>query len=162
MRASTRFQPRPATVLSALALFFALGGSAFALGGSVLGPQALTAAQARCANGAVRGIAVVTGEPTKGIAGIPATFTANGRLFNSRFNCSGQGVQVRRVGTGVFEVRFPGSAALSAVANALGPAAGPVGFDVVSPGVFRVYVKGQATTGNILTTADLGFILVAV
>ena len=42
----------PATAIALIALFFALGGSAFAVGQGI---QSVTAAQQRCANGAVRG-----------------------------------------------------------------------------------------------------------
>ena len=42
----------PGTVIALIALFFALGGSAFAVGEHV---QGLAVAQQRCANGSVRG-----------------------------------------------------------------------------------------------------------
>jgi len=45
-------RPTPALVISLAALFFALGGTAFAVGSK-------SAPQARCQTGAVRGIAVV-------------------------------------------------------------------------------------------------------
>ena len=63
-RPSMSFRARPATVLSCLALFFALGGSALAVSHAVK-------PQPRCANGAVRGIAAVTGESGKGMANLP-------------------------------------------------------------------------------------------
>ena len=62
-------RPSPALVLSAIALFFAVGGSAFAVG------QRLGAAQPRCANGAVKGFAVVTGDPKQGIDNVPFAFS---------------------------------------------------------------------------------------
>ena len=46
----------PSTVIAALALFFALGGSAVAVRDAVR-------PQARCAPGAVRGYIVVNGDP---------------------------------------------------------------------------------------------------
>ena len=58
------FRATPATILSGLALFFALGGSALAVSHAVK-------PQPRCANGAVRGIASVTGDPSKGVANMP-------------------------------------------------------------------------------------------
>ena len=58
----------PATVISVGALFFALAGTAFAVGDRI---QASTVAQQRCTNGAVRGVAVVTGNPSAGMANIP-------------------------------------------------------------------------------------------
>ena len=65
-----RFRPSPATAIAAAALFFALGGSALALSDAVR-------PQPRCANGAVRGIAAVTGVAGQGIANIPDQFSGN-------------------------------------------------------------------------------------
>jgi len=162
MRSFPRFHPTPATVLSALALFFALGGSAFAVGDRVLGTSAATRAQPRCATGAVRGIAVVTGDPAKGIANVPGDWTSDTRVFNRRFNCTGRAVQVRRTGTGVFEVRFVGNSAPSAVVNPLGPDAGPTSLDVTAPGVFRITIRGSQAFENKAPPVDLGFVIVAV
>jgi hypothetical protein len=125
----------PGTGIALLALFFALGGSALAVGERI---QSASVAQQRCANGAVRGIAYVTGNPTMGIANIPGTFTSAGVLFGRKFNCNGRGIQVRRLSIGVFEVSFVGNPASSAVASGVGNA-----YAVVEPlpgGVFRVGV----------------------
>lgn len=107
---------RPGTALGLLALFFALGGSAFAVGERIQSPSV---AQQRCTNGAVRGIAHVTGT-SAGMANVPDRFTGAGNLFSRRFNCTGKAVQVRRVETGVFEVRFGGVAGASGVGSAAG------------------------------------------
>ena len=106
----------PATVLALVALFFALGGSAFAVGERIQGPSV---AQQRCANGAVRGIATVTGIASQGIANVPDKFTSAGNLFSRKFNCTGKAVQVRRVEAGVFEVRFVGISGASGVGSAV-------------------------------------------
>jgi hypothetical protein len=105
----------PGAVIAVLALFFALGGSAFAVGERIQGPSVT---QQRCTNGAVRGVAVVTGIASQGIANLPDKFTAAGNLFSRKFNCTRKAVQVRRVETGVFEVRFVGISGASAVASA--------------------------------------------
>jgi hypothetical protein len=84
----------PATVIAGAALFFALGGSAFAIVDAVR-------PQPRCALGAVRGIAAVTGEPGKGIANIGGEFTDRKEIFGQAFNCTGGRPQVRRISTGV-------------------------------------------------------------
>jgi hypothetical protein len=105
----------PATVLALVALFFALGGSAFAVGERIQGPSV---AQQRCANGAVRGVATVTGT-SSGMANLPDKFTSAGNLFSRKFNCTGKAVQVRRVETGVFEVRFVGISGASGVGSAV-------------------------------------------
>jgi hypothetical protein len=124
-------------MVALLALFFALGGSAFAVG------QELTAAQPRCSNGAVRGIATVLGG-SAGVSNLPATFTSSRSLFTRRFNCTGRGVQVRRLSIGVFEIRFLGNGAPTALAS--GVAGGEASAELSAPGVFRVqvYPAGRA------------------
>ena len=128
-----RLQPRPETVIALLALFFALGGSALAVGEHV---QGTLVAQKRCANGSVRGIAAVTGIPSQGIANLPGNFTGAGAYFGRRFNCTGRAVQARRVEAGVFEVRFVGVSGGSAVASSTGDAVASV--EPVPGGAFRV------------------------
>jgi hypothetical protein len=116
MKRSSRLSFTPGTALALIALFFALGGSAFAVGERIQSPSV---AQQRCTNGAVRGIATVTGVPAQGIANVPDRFSGAGNLFARRFNCTGKAVQVRRVEAGVFEVRFVGISGASAVASAI-------------------------------------------
>jgi hypothetical protein len=123
----------PATVLSIAALFFALGGSAFAVGGEI---QSQLAAQPRCQNGAVRGIAVVTGNPSAGIANIGDKFTSTASYFSRRFNCTGKGVQVRRVEAGVFEVRFVGISGASGIGSGTGDSYANV--ELTPSGTFKV------------------------
>jgi hypothetical protein len=101
-------------VISGIALFFAIGGSAFAVG------QRVGVAQPRCANGAVKGFAYVKGDPAKGIHNLPETFTSDPRVFAASFNCSGRAVQVRRSGR-VFMVRFPGTAGRVALVTGAAP-----------------------------------------
>jgi len=153
MDVRARLGGSPATVISLMALFFALGGSAFAVGERI---QASTAAQPRCANGAVRGIAVVTGHPTGGMANVPDQFTGAANLFSRRFNCARKAVQVRRAAGGVFEVRFVGNAAPSAVGSAFNDAYADV--EPIGGGVFRVTVHPAGRDDK----ADLAFTIVAV
>jgi hypothetical protein len=143
----------PATIVSLVALFFALGGSAFAVGERI---QATTAAQQRCANGAVRGVAVVTGNPSAGIANVPGQFTSAGNLFSRKFNCTKKAVQVRRTAAGVFEVRFVGNAAPSAVGSAVNDAYADV--EPIGGGVFQVTIHPAGRDDK----ADLAFTIVAV
>jgi len=131
-----RFRPSPATVIASTALFFALGGSAVAISHAV-------APQARCANGAVRGIVAVTGDPSKGMANIPDQFTSNRALFSRTFTCRGGAPEVRRVSIGVYEVRFPGNPVQSAVVSGSGA---ETWLTPQPGGVFRVglHVPGRA------------------
>ncbi|GIU94977.1 MAG: hypothetical protein KatS3mg012_1434 [Gaiellaceae bacterium] len=132
----------PATAISLAALFFALGGSAFAIGERV---HATLAPQKRCATGAVRGIAAVTGNPREGIANIPGTFTSAPVLFSRRFNCTGKGVQVRRAGLGVYEVRFPGIATPTILASSGAP---QMSAEVLPDGVIRVSLHALGIRDN--------------
>ena len=140
------------TAIALIALFFALGGSAFAVGQGI---QGVTAAQQRCANGAVRGAATVTGD-SSGMANIGGEFTSRKAVFARAFNCTGRATQVRRVAAGVFEVRFVGNAALTAVANATSgylAALQPVG-----AGTFRVSLYAAGRDDE----ADVAFTVIAV
>ena len=129
-----RLRLTPPTIVATAALFFALGGSALAV-------SQATRPQARCANGAVRGIAAVTGNPSQGIANIPDQFSSSRLLFSRQFNCTGGPVQVRRISNGVYEVRFPGNA----VAGALVSATNALASVQPSGDAFRVslYVPGR-------------------
>jgi hypothetical protein len=122
------FRPTPATVIAAAALFVALGGSAVALSDAV---------QPRCKNGAVRGIAAVTGG-----ANVPGEFTGRKDLFARKFNCTGGATQVRRVSTGVYEVRFLRNPAGSALVSATGALSA---IDPLPGGIFKVslFVPGR-------------------
>jgi hypothetical protein len=106
-------RPSPALVISAVALFFAVGGSAFAVG------QRLGVAQQRCVNGAVKGFAYVTGDPAVGIQNMPESYSSNPRLFSARFDCAGAAIQVRRV-QDAFQIKFNGIVARSAVVSGVG------------------------------------------
>lgn len=143
----------PGTAIALVALFFALGGSAFAVGEHVQGPSV---AQQRCASGAVRGFATVTGDPSKGIANIPDQFSSANALFAKKFNCAGKPVQVRRTEIGVYEVRFVGNAASSVVANGVGLFSASV--ETIGPGTFRIRVQNVGRADE----DDGPFVVVAV
>jgi hypothetical protein len=138
----------PSTALSALALFFALGGSALAISEAVK-------PQARCQPGSVRGYVVVTGDPSKGMANFGDKFTSAKALMGPRFNCAGPAPQARRVTAGIYEVRFPGNAAQVATASS---AAAETTVGYIGGGVFRVdlWVPGRQDA------IDTSFTVVAV
>jgi hypothetical protein len=148
-----RLVPGPAAIVSLLALFLALGGSALAVGDRL---DLVGAAQPRCANGAVRGFATVTGNPSAGIANVPGEFTSNRALFRRTFNCTGRATQVRRTDTGVFEVRFVGSSSQTATASGLGDSYATV--EPVAAGTFRVIVHPAGRDDRV----DVPFMIVAV
>ncbi len=143
----------PGTAIAVVALFFALGGSAFAVGERIQSPFA---AQQRCTNGAVRGVATVTGDPSKGIANLPSDFSSANVLFSRKFNCTGKAVQVRRTSIGVYEIRFVGNSAPSVVASGVGLFSASV--ETIGPGTFRVRVQNVGRADG----TDGPFVVVAV
>lgn len=153
MNRTSRLSITPGTAIALVTLFFALGGSAFAVGERVQSPSV---AQQRCTNGAVRGIAAVTGDPSKGIANIPDQFSSASALFSRKFNCTGKAVQVRRTDIGVYEVQFVGNAAPSVVANGIGLFSASV--EPIGAGTFRVRVQNVGRADE----DDGAFIVVAV
>jgi hypothetical protein len=151
MNRPSRLSITPGTAIAVVALFFALGGSAFAVGERI---QGATVAQQRCANGAVRGIAAVTGG-SAGMANVPDQFTSASALFTRKFNCTGKAVQVRRTAIGVYEIRFVGNAAPSIVANGIGEFSASV--ETIGPGTFRVRVQNAGRADE----ADGPFVVMA-
>ena len=136
-------RPSPALVLSAAALFFAIGGSAFAVG------QRVGVAQPRCANGAVKGFAYVRGDPNKGIHNLQETYTSDPRVFGTSFNCSGKPVEVKRADK-VFQIRFPGTVGRLAIAVGAVPDAGQFWATPLPDGSWRITRQGP------VGAADLG------
>jgi hypothetical protein len=142
-----RVRLSPSTVIAGAALFFALGGSALAVSHAVK-------PQARCANGAVRGIVAVTGG-AGGMANIPDQFSSTRSLFFRSFTCTGGAPEVRRISRGVYEVRFPGNPAASATVSGSGAESW---LTPMPGGVFRVglHVPGRDDT------TEVPFVVVAV
>lgn len=103
--------PSPALLVSLAALFFALGGTAFALGSKIV-------PQARCSTGAIRGIAVVTGDSVQGVGNMGSTYSSDAGLFGYRWSCSGGAIQVRQSShTQGFDIQFPGNPATVAIVS---------------------------------------------
>ena len=153
---SRRYRVSPALVVAGVALLFALGGSAFAVGQKVAAPQQ------RCQAGAVRALAVVTGVPRQGIENIPDTYTANPAAFDRRFNCTGKGVQVKRAGSGQWDVRFPGISGASCLASSMSTQAGSISCVPQADGGYRVSLRGTGTIENQLPPMNVPFLVVIV
>ena len=148
-------RPSPALLVSMLALFFAVGGSAYALGASSASPQP------RCQTGAVRGIAVVTGDPLHGIQNLPGQFSGQKRFFARQFNCTGGLVQVRKLGAGTYAVRFAGVSNPSVVASPYSDTAVGAAVKPLPDGSFQVTLHAIDTAQNHLPPVDVGFVVVA-
>jgi len=125
--------------VAAAALLLAALGSGFALG---KGPGA----QQRCRPGAILGIASVTDRAVHSSA-FPTAYSGAAGLFDNRFNCTGGAVLVRRVGPGVYDVKFVGNRGNVLVGNVSGDAAGTLGWGRHADGSFTVYLTQLGTSG---------------
>jgi hypothetical protein len=114
-----------------LALFVALGGSALAFGKAVK-------PVVRCGNGSVKAYAAVNLDSYAGA--FPTSFSSEARNFTARYSCTGTAAQVRRVGHGVYEIRFPGVPARSAVVSGDSYNGAQVSWTNGAEGSFRVTV----------------------
>ena len=148
-----RLRPSPALVVAGVALLFALGGSAFAIGQK-------TAPQPRCQTGAVRGIAVVVGLPLKGIENLPGAFISDPKAFARRFNCSGKTIEVRHGPDGIYDVRFPGISGASCFASSMSHDAGSISCEPQPDGSYRVTLRGTGEDNGGLPPQDVPFVVV--
>jgi hypothetical protein len=153
-------RPSPALIISLLALFFALGGTAWAVGSRAF------VAQPRCAAGAVRGIAVVTGDPKVGIANLTEQWTSAASVFGYRWNCSGGQIMVRKAPnsrTG-YDVMFARNAAAVAFVSSIDPNFPAVGSVSRNPdGSFHIIMgNGNQNDGLWQYPATLQFMIVAI
>ena len=145
----------PTRVIALTALFFAVGGSAFAVG------QKTAVAQQRCQTGAVKGIAIVRGDPSSGIANLPTEYTSAANLFFFQFNCSGRAVQVRRISNTAFDVRFVGTAVRAVSVTAVGGTPAAASINGMPDGSWRVTLAGPAAGGAYQTRVDIPFVVTA-
>jgi hypothetical protein len=90
----------------------------------------------------------VTGNPAQGSANIPDTFSSSASLFSRRFNCTGRAIEVRRTSIGVYEIRFVGNTAPSAIASGVGEFTATS--ETLAAGVFRIRVQdvGRASAAD--------------
>jgi hypothetical protein len=140
----------PSLVVSVVALFFALGGSAAALRSS-------NAKVVKCPAGSVRAIAVITGDPTQGIENLPADFSGSAKLFSYRWSCSGAPatIQIRKStrdtgspGYRGFDVRFAGNPGKVVVANGASDSPVAASSAAVGDGSFHISTGGDLSRGS--------------
>jgi hypothetical protein len=130
-------RPSPALALSLLALFFALGGTAFAIGAKVV-------PQPRCATGAVRGIAIVGGTNTD-LSSLPTTLASHPDAVPYSWSCTGGQVMISKLsGAQGIAVKFVGNPATVAIVSSAASNGGPYGGSVsrASDGSFHVVMGG--------------------
>ena len=104
-----RFKPSPALWISAAALFFALGGTAFAVGSK-------SAPQPRCATGAVRGIAQIN--TSFDLSSLTNNLQETPQAFSYQWNCTGGKVYIRKNNNGI-DVQFIGNPATIATISGI-------------------------------------------
>ena len=151
-----RFRPSPALFISLTALFFALGGTAFAIGQK-------SVPQARCQTGSVRGLAVVTGGEV-GLDSLPSSYQSGNGLFDYTWSCTGGQVLVRKpVDKNGIDVQFPGNPASIAIVSSAAtgvPYAGSVSRN--ADGSFFIAMGGtyQGQPGQFQFQWDVPFTIV--
>lgn len=135
-------KPSPALIVSLVALFFALGGSAYAIGSKEF------SAQQRCATGAVRGIALITGAKTDLSSLSSANYTSAPSLFGYRWSCAGHAILVRKDARaqGV-DVKFVGNPATVAVVSSAASGVANGGSVSRQPDGSFLVVMGGSNTG---------------
>jgi len=104
-----RFRLSPALCISVAALFFALGGTAFAVG-------AKSTPQPRCATGAVRGIAQING--SFDLSSLTNNLQETPQAFSYAWNCNGGKVYIRKNNNGI-DVQFIGNPAMIATVSGI-------------------------------------------
>jgi len=135
-------KPSPALIVSLVALFFALGGSAYAVGTKEF------SAQPRCASGAVRGIALITGAKTD-LSGISsANYTSAPSIFGYHWSCTGKPILVKKDprSEGV-DVKFVGNPGTVAVISSAADGVADGGSVSRQPDGSFLVVMGGSNTG---------------
>lgn len=143
-----------ANAFALAALFFALGGSALAVNAASKPSYVV-----KCGPGSIEASAIVVGD-VNGLANTPDSYTSDKAIFQKTYTCRGGPVQIKRDGVGVFDVRFPGNPATTAVVSGL--AETPSSVTPRQPdGSFRVSVFVTGTDAGVLLRRDLPFSIVA-
>jgi hypothetical protein len=117
----------PSLVVAALALFIALGGSAFAVGTKT--------SKLGCAAGAAK--AFVTFDSEHFTGSFPQSFSSDSKLFARRYTCNGRAPVARGTANG-FEIRFPGVPAGAPVVSVISSTGGFASVTVETDGTYRV------------------------
>jgi hypothetical protein len=129
-----RIKLSPALCISVVALFFALGGTSFAL-------TSKTVPQPRCATGAVRAIAQIN--TSFDLSSLTNNLQADSAAFSDTWSCTGGPVYIRKSANGI-DVQFVGNPAAVATVSGIDggwPFAGSV--SRASGGWFHVTMGGS-------------------
>jgi hypothetical protein len=117
----------PSMVVAVVALFAALGGSAFAVGNR--------SAKLGCTAGAAK--AYITVDVEHFVGSFPQSFSSSPKLFARRYSCNGRAPEARGTPNGI-EIRFPGLAAGAPVVGTLASTGGFASVSITNEGVYRI------------------------
>jgi hypothetical protein len=117
----------PSLVVAAVALFVALGGSAFAVGTKT--------AKLGCAAGAAKAYVMFDADHFTG--SFPQSFSSDPRLFARHYTCNGRTPEARGTANGI-EIRLPGVPAGAPVISVLASTGGFASVTVETDGTYRV------------------------
>ena len=138
----------------------ALAAAAIVVGPGLAGSKAVAA---RCGAGTVRGVAIVVGDPHKGIANLPSTFSGAAELFGYRWNCSGGAVQVRQsAGAPGFDIRFAGNPGKVALVTPNSTEAAGGSAIRNADGSFHIAIGAAGTGGASTNRSDIAFTVIVV
>jgi hypothetical protein len=133
-------------IVAMLALFVALGGSAFAV---TRPPKPVLP----CGNGSVKGFAAIDLDTFAGA--FPSQFSTDSRIFTNQYSCTGRAPEVRLAAPGTYEIRFPGIPLRGAQVSILSGSQRGFASWSVSGDALRVYT--QRADGS---TPTMGFSVV--
>ena len=111
----------------------------------------------RCQFGRVQGFISVRSNPEYLVGTIPAKFTSSSRYFQRRYNCLGAGAQIRRVDTGVYDVRLPGLGFRTAFVTAISQEGVATSVQAFPDYVYRVALRGPLINELALKRRDVAF-----
>jgi hypothetical protein len=117
----------PSMVVAALALFAALGGSAFAVGSRT--------AKLGCTNGAAKAYVTVDVEHLTG--SFPTSYSSDAKWFSRRYSCNGRAAEIRG-DKNFFYVRFPGLAPGAPISGSLTSTGGYTAISIQSDGSYKI------------------------
>lgn len=112
-----------------------------------------------CQTGEAQGFATIRWNPEGLISSLDGE-SKRRRWFWRRYNCTGQGVSVRRIAVGVYDVEFPGLGNRMALASSVSQEAVSVSVQPFGTGLFRVTTRGPIVEDGLLVRRDVPFAIV--
>lgn len=114
----------------------------------------------KCPSSGAKAFVAIQSDPAYIVGTIPSAFTSDQRFFMRRFNCLGQGAQVRRVTLGIYDVKFPGLNPTAVVSTAISDEAVTSSVEPLTDGIVRVALRGPLGGSDIASRRDVAFTVV--